>query len=133
MGLDMYLIGDRFNWTDWKKPEGQRRPMVDGYEVSTQKLDLGYWRKHPDLHGYIVNTFANGKDECQEIDLSEKNLLNIIEAIKENKLPKTTGFFFGESDGTEKNKSILIIEKAIEWLKKEEPNVAKSISYRASW
>jgi hypothetical protein len=27
--------------------------------------EVGYWRKHPDLHGYIVETFADGVDACQ--------------------------------------------------------------------
>jgi hypothetical protein len=27
---------------------------------SRESEDLGYWRKHPNLHGYIINTFAEG-------------------------------------------------------------------------
>ena len=51
-------------------------------------LSLGYWRKHPDLHGFIVKTFANGKDECQRIDLTGEDLIKIIEAVKSNTLQK---------------------------------------------
>lgn len=113
MGLDMYLKGETFIWKD--------RPKKDGFEVEGQTLKLGYWRKHPDLHGYIVREFANGVDECQKIPLTEDNIVRIIDAIKRKKLPHTKGFFFGASDGSEDAESIAIFEKALEWLRNGTP------------
>lgn len=133
MGLDMYLKGSSFNWTNWKKPEGKRRPMSEGFEIEEEVLLLGYWRKHPNLHGYIVNTFAKGMDDCQQIDLTEEDIENIIEAIKNNKLPTTLGFFFGKSDGSEDTESIRILQDALKWLKSDKRNKSKSVYYKASW
>ncbi|CAJ0592398.1 unnamed protein product [Cylicocyclus nassatus] len=81
-----------------------------------------YWRKFNALHGYIVEKFANGVDECQDIHLTVDDLKTILKALEDTKrildgckkeknerdeevfiVPKTTkiplrprsGFFFG--------------------------------------
>ena len=119
MGLDMYLKGSAFLFTDRDNPE--RNLMRDGYRVSDVTLDLGYWRKHPNLHGYIVNTFAKGVDQCQDIHLAADDIRDIIAAIKEKRLPHTQGPFFGESDGSEDVESIVIFENALTWLEAATP------------
>lgn len=131
MGLDMYLDGRKFLRTDWKNPENN--PKEDGFEIKERSLRIGYWRKHPDLHGYIVQNFAGGVDECQEIDLSADDLKKIINAVKERQLPHTVGFFFGTSDGSEDEETIQILERAFDWLTTKEPNVSRAIVYQASW
>ena len=131
MGLDMYLRGEKFFWTDWSNPENNRKE--DGLKVANLTIELGYWRKHPNLHGYIVQTFAEGKDECQRIDLSVDQLKQIIQAVKDKKLPATTGFFFGESDGSEVPEDIKILEAAIAWAETKENDVSRDVFYRASW
>lgn len=113
MGLDMYLEGRTFNW--------ERKEKRDGFRVKGVMLELGYWRKHPDLHGYIVQTFANGVDECQVIELNEDALENILQAVKDDRLPKTTGFFFGTSGPDDKAPTIAILTAAIEWLRGATP------------
>lgn len=115
MGLDMYLEGRTFNWNHDKVEK------KDGFRVKGVTLELGYWRKHPDLHGYIVKTFANGVDECQEIPLDEDALRNILAAVKANALPHTEGFFFGSSMPEHKKETIKILEGAIKWLEGETP------------
>lgn len=107
MGLDMYLCGNSFLW---------KKETRDNFRLREVQLELGYWRKHPDLHGYIVNTFADGVDECQEIPLTADNMIQIVAAIKGKKLPHTEGFFFGSSDGSEDDYSIGIFLAAIKWL-----------------
>lgn len=131
MGLDMYLTGEKFLWTDWKKPENNA--MEDGFRVEKRILELGYWRKHPDLHGYIIKTFANGVDNCQDIPLTEDDLLNIIGAVESEILPKTSGFFFGSSSPDDKPEDLKILHGALDWLRKKESGVSKDIYYRASW
>jgi hypothetical protein len=119
MGLDMYLEGRTFNWKE-KYDE-------DGFRIKGKTIELGYWRKHPNLHGYIVEAFADGIDDCKPIHLTTLDMQNIISAIREKRLPKTEGFFFGESDGSEDAESIEIFKQAIKWLdaatppKREEP------------
>ena len=114
MGLDMYLTGKVHLWRNWE--DESKNVKRDGFLVTGLELELGYWRKHPDLHGFIVQTFAGGKDECQEINLSSEQLIEIIEAVKNKKLPKTSGFFFGASDGSEDEETIQTLQAAIQWL-----------------
>jgi len=128
MGLDMFLYG--------RKHLMGGETEEDGFTVIEKKLGMGYWHKHPNLHGYIVETFADGVDECQEIHLNEDDLRNVIQAIKDKKLPDTEGFFFGVSSGTEEEDqhSITIFEKALAWLETPCNNTEyRSLSYQASW
>lgn len=145
MGLDMYLEGRKFHMgagPDFKRPE------EDGFPLREKILELGYWRKEPDLHGYIVDKFADGKDECQDIYLSAENMEDIRAAVRERRLPHTTGFFFGAScdpesqDPQEREWALQfekeadeIFAKAIEWLNagKGDREVWRSVYYRASW
>lgn len=131
MGLDMYLEGKKYFWDNWQEPSANR--TEDGFEVKEVTLRLGYWRKHPNLHGFIVNAFAGGKDDCQEIALSVENLQTIIDAVKEQSLPNTTGFFFGKSEGSEEERAedIKILEGAIAWLQggdKEPVEIGETIA-----
>jgi hypothetical protein len=114
MGLDMYLTGRKLLLEDYDHPENDRKE--DGFFIRHVELELGYWRKHPDLHGYIVQAFAEGEDHCQAIDLSATDIGNIISAIKERRLPHTTGFFFGSSEDKEPDRDIAIFERALAWL-----------------
>lgn len=110
MGLDMHLKGVDEDGTD---------------------VELGYWRKHPDLHGFFVNEFGGGVDECQRIPLLLNDLIRALETTKANKLPKTTGFFFGQSQAEDKPETIKILEKAIKWV--SEDGFRRTVYYRASW
>ena len=131
MGLDMYLTGEKFIMT----ADGMN-PQEDGFPLRSKTLELGYWRKHPNLHGYIVQTFAGGKDECQEIYLgAPERIRTIIAAIKADELPDTTGFLFGVSDPSDERmaEDIAIFERALVWLETDEPGIFRSVRYRASW
>jgi hypothetical protein len=121
----MYLIGDRY-FINSDRLRG---------ELQSERYDLGYWRKHPNLHGFIVKTFADGVDACQEIGLSVEDIRSIIDAVRDRQLPETTGFFFGESDDRDEQiaEDTQILEEALKWLQAEELNVWKSVIYRASW
>ena len=148
MGLDMNLIGSHY-CSGHHKDKGLERPMLDEkYDVSEYKVDLGYWRKHADLHGYIVKTFAEGVDNCEKIELDIDDLDKIIMAIREDKLVKDhSGFFFGNStefgyyNGEEKNYAISCFEKAKDFIKEGQRQYEKyklyvqprSIYYEASW
>lgn len=129
MGLDMFLTARKFYSRLRDEP-----PMVeDGFEVEGKDLEAGYWRKHPNLHGYIVQEFADGEDNCQPIELDSDCVKKILNAIENNELPYTEGFFFGETTGGEKSRDLEIFNKALTWLETKEKGVWKSIIYRASW
>jgi len=91
---------------------------------------LAYWRKHPDLHGYIVKTFAAGSDECQAVGLSPDDLQSIVDAIVQKRLPYTSGPFFGVSTEEDTACSIAQLESVKEWLEKVP---GRTIYYQASW
>ena len=108
----------------------------DNLPVKQIVIDLGYWRKHPNLHGYIVKNFANGVDECQTIELRKDDIIKIIQAIKLNELPHTTGFFFGTSDKSHETviNDLHIFNLALGWLQGGEPkNEYRYVTYLASW
>jgi len=127
MGLDMYLGGCRFFVGSRKNEEGDT--------VSEERVELGYWRKHPNLHGFIIETFADGVDECQQISLSQDDLETIYNAVQDNKLPHTTGFFFGESDGSkdERDYDLKVLHRSIEWLLVNNSDEYRTVVYQASW
>jgi hypothetical protein len=127
----MYLQGEKYFWRDPGKRNSN--PREDSYDVQSNILRLGYWRKHPNLHGYIVNTFAGGVDNCQPIELDEDAIRQIIKAVTSDGLPHTEGFFFGASDGSEKEEDLRILSASLDWLERTEPGVFKSVTYRASW
>ena len=146
MGLDMYLIGHHYNTA--YRDDVPRPKLDDKYDIESMTIDLGYWRKHADLHGYIVDTFAKGIDNCMEIELSEEALDKIILAIQNDKLKKDhSGFFFGNSTDNgyynekEKERAISIFQKAKTFLQEgakmlEDSNLymnPRYVSYRASW
>jgi hypothetical protein len=96
--------------------------------------ELCYWRKHPDLHGWMKNLFFEKGGETESdfnhdvVWLTVKDVLNLKDAIKNDNLPKTSGFFFGNSDGRLK---ITDIEKADIML--EALGKGSSIYYTSSW
>jgi hypothetical protein len=134
MGLDQYLNGRKFygRYNDHPRTE-------DGFVIEEIQIALGYWRKHPNLHGYIVKEFNDGNDNCQDIELTAEQIKQIIEAVQEDKLPTTEGFFFGHSDGSEQQETLDILGRALGWLafdleKTDRAGMPwKSVVYRASW
>ena len=134
MGLDMYMTGRKYVGGSFQQDEP--KCFQDGFPVETMELELGYWRKHRKLHGYIVNTFANGVDECQEIPLEAPDLRNIAKAVREKNLPYTTGDFFGNDEFVKEEEErreehAQVLEHAAEWL--DSGDWKRTVYYRASW
>jgi hypothetical protein len=114
MGLDMYLYKRKYvkNWEH--TPEEDRHTVTVEHKgkVLTQwdnpiyiTKEVAYWRKFNALHGFIVEHFNNGKDDCSPIPLNLEDLKTIhnqlVKTIKENNpelLPPTSGFFFGNTE-----------------------------------
>lgn len=123
MGLDMYLTGERcFSGVRYDEPG-----------LIGERYRLGYWRKHPNLHGFIVNQIADVVDDCQEITLSREQLQTIITAVEKERLPTTTGFFFGVSSGNEKERDLQILRDAVTWLESPDEEAWRFVTYQASW
>ena len=105
MGLDMYA-------------RTTRRRLKSPIDFATKETDqeLHYWRKHPNLHGWVENLYRRkgGTQEfnCTTVQLTPNDIDLLEVVIDENKLPQTCGFFFGESDGSEREDDLAFIAKA---------------------
>ena len=68
-----------------------------------ERKEIAYWRKHPDLHGWMEGLYREkgGEDESfngSVLVLTLEDLDRLEEDILRKNLPKTSGFFFGQSD-----------------------------------
>ena len=144
MGLDMYLNSRIYHsgitYDENKKMRERKLETVEGFKKKATELEIAYWRKHPNLHGYIVKTFNEGEDDCRPIELTPENLNQIANAIEKNELPYTQGCFFGSSEDheEEKKENIKIFRDASIWLDKKLVERSQngdwfSIHYEASW
>lgn len=83
--------------------------------------ELHYWRKHPNLHGWMEALYREkgGTDphfNCVNVQLTAADLDRLEDAIRNRTLPPTEGFFFGVSDGSEVEDDLTFIAKAREAL-----------------
>lgn len=106
MGLDMYAF----------KTLDKIDTSVD-FSVSTA-LELHYWRKHPNLHGWMQSLYyeKGGKHEfnCVPVQLTAEDLDRLEHDLRAGALPPTAGFFFGASDGSESEEDLGFVAKARE-------------------
>lgn len=96
--------------------------------------ELCYWRKHPDLHGWMKNLFFDkGGITTSDFNhdivfLTVEDVENLKTAIVEETLPKTSGFFFGDSDGRVKEGDLEKADLMLDALSKN-----SAIYYTSSW
>jgi hypothetical protein len=112
MGLDMYA--SIIPATELKGKEVDF-PIEMGHE-------LFYWRKHPNLHGWMESLYrvkggAADSFNTVNLNLNIEDLNNLEEVINNKVLPETSGFFFGESDPKRKEEDLKFIRKAKKALK----------------
>lgn len=117
MGLDQWLYGRKFIWSDKKasiKLSGIKDVNKDN--IKYVEFEVGYWRKANQIHRWFVENVQNGEDDCGHYTMTIKQLsvlrnlcINVIN-YKPNKgivndvktinilnalLPSGRGFFFG--------------------------------------
>lgn len=107
MGLDMYGM------TLKHAPEAP----VDF--DATDAVHIHYWRKHPNLHGWMERLYrekggADPQFNCANLLLTREDIDRLEADIAAGNLPQTSGFFFGESDGSERDDDRQFIGKARE-------------------
>ena len=147
MGLDMHLSAERYLWTFGgddvllQDNIGQLLGLPTDSKVKKDIIEAGYWRKANQIHNWFVQNVQDGKDECQDADVSRDQLRELQSlcqrvlldhSLAESLLPTVGGFFFG---GTEYNSyyfddledTIKIIDNALalpdQW----------DFTYRSSW
>lgn len=104
MGLDMYVWS--VNPDDLSDQDVVRQ--VDVILQKQHVSEIWYWRKHHDLHGWMHNLYREkgGTAElfnCVTVRLTIKDLDRLEKDVIENKLPETTGFFFGNNPPDEES------------------------------
>ena len=91
MGLDQYGIARK----------GEPKTDEDGYTFYEDEMELAYWRKHSSLQGWMEDLWIekgnSGEFNCVDVELTLGDLDSMEEALDENALPETVGFFFGEN------------------------------------
>ena len=109
-----------------------------------EKEELAYWRKHPNLQGWMEQLWENkgrpnlpedhiedmlGDFNCIPVELNSDDIDDFEDAVRGNSLPETGGFFFGEnSDDYYKEKDLEFIQKAREAL-----DAGLTVEYHSWW
>jgi len=114
MGLDQWAYSTK----------RQIEKSVDFEMELDNDTELMYWRKHPNLQGLMQELYEKKGGSSEQfnvvpVELTNEDLIEIGEKIVNNKLPSTSGFFFGsDSDEHYFNKDIEFLEKAKEAISK---------------
>ena len=89
MGLDQYAMARK----------GESKTDEEGYEYYEDSMELAYWRKHPNLQGWMENLWRvkgnDGEFNCVDLELTLNDLDNLEKSLDNEALPETVGFFFG--------------------------------------
>jgi hypothetical protein len=97
-------------------------------DKNNNKTEICYWRKHPNLQGWMENLWESkgrpnaneDKDmaglsdfNCVPVELTKEDLDSLEQALESNNLPETTGFFFGsDSDDSYRQQDVEFIQAA---------------------
>ena len=89
MGLDQYATARR----------GEGTIDEDGFTHYKDSIELAYWRKHPNLQGWMEDLWlakgGEGEFNCVDLELKIEDLDLLEQSLDESALPETVGFFFG--------------------------------------
>ena len=150
MGLDMYAyVATR---------EGQQRDYYEGAEWNDDAKDyvntkvnkpreIAYWRKHPNLHGWMEQLWRDKKYLVQttdasapvqsdsdtfngiEMELTAEDLDELERAVTHRQLPPTSGFFFGnDADQLYYDRDLAFVKAA-----RTEMFMGLKVFYNSSW
>ncbi len=125
MGLDMNAFATK------AKPQTE----VDFSRKNFEETELHYWRKHPNLHGWMESLYyeKGGKADsfnCVPVVLDSEDLDVLEEDIRGGNLPDTSGFFFGQSDNGDEE-----MKDDLEFVAKAREAIAngKTVYYTSWW
>jgi len=140
MGLDMYAyVAAR---------AGQQDEFYEGaeYDKDTDQMvnpavnrprQICYWRKHPNLHGWMERLWDAKGDHGRtgqdfngvELELTAEDLDDLEYAVQNDRLPPTSGFFFGDgADDYYKPSDLKFIQEA-----RAEMFLGLKVFYNSSW
>ena len=147
MGLDQYAYvaareGQNSEWWDGANMDPDTRDYRN--DKVTKPRELAYWRKHPNLQGWMESLWKRKMHETNrdipesewgssfngiELELTLSDLDELELAVKKRQLPSTQGFFFGNnSDQHYFNQDLEFIRQA-----KAELFLGLKVFYNSSW
>lgn len=142
MGLDMYAYvaaregqyGECWEGGDFDKESGDyTNPTV------TKPIEIAYWRKHPNLHGWMEQLWVEkGKPMLNddypefngvELELTREDIDRLEQDILAQDLPETSGFFFGDpSDEYYRQQDLEFVKEA-----RAQLFLGLKVFYNSSW
>ena len=136
MGLDQYAYV--------AAKAGQNSEYWDNYDFDKQTSTISkpreimYWRKHPNLHGWMEQLWRRKGGQAPESDpsfngieleLTWEDLDQLEKDVLNNALPSTRGFFFGDdSDEYYREHDLKFIKEA-----RADLFVGLKVFYNSSW
>jgi hypothetical protein len=108
--------------------------MTSDTDSPQDNVEIFYWRKHHDLHGWMKDLFhskgGEGEFNLQPIRLTLDDLDKLEAAVLQNTLPFTTGMFFGNNppDEESQTRDLAFIDKA-----RSHIYVGREIYYNSWW
>jgi len=148
MGLDMYAYvaaraGAQAEFSEGAHWDKEKGAMVN--PNATQPREIAYWRKHPNLHGWMerlwerkgyprvdIKNYAPDEDpdfNNVELELTWEDLDQLEQDIHNKKLPDTSGFFFGNNaDDHYREQDLKFVRDA-----KAEVFLGLRVFYDSSW
>ena len=142
MGLDMYAYvasrkGQQSEFYETAEFDATSNEFVNN--TVSKPVELAYWRKHPNLHGWMEQLWERkgkpdtGKTDVDfngiELELTWDDLDELELAIRHGQLPDTSGFFFGKpADNHYYEQDLEFVNNA-----KAEVFLGLKVFYNSSW
>ena len=140
MGLDQYayVAAKAGAYDEYYEDENYEKAEDDPTKL-VRPIELAYWRKHPNLQGWMERLWLEKNPGANEepdyvfngvqLELTWDDLDRLEADVKAGTLPKTKGFFFGDnSDDHYKQDDLYFIQKA-----KAEVFLGLKVFYNSSW
>jgi hypothetical protein len=135
MGLDMYAyVATKPGQNDEFWEGAELDPETKEYVSKvTKPRELAYWRKHPNLHGWMHRLWNQkgfkGDFNGDELELTREDLDALEQDVVEGNLPGTSGFFFGsDADEYYREDDLKFIREA-----RAELFLGLRVFYNSSW
>ena len=144
MGLDMYAYvaareGQNKEYWDSIEYDADKGGYDPTTATCTQPIEIAYWRKHPNLHGWMEQLWrskggpmADDEDTMfngVELELTWEDIDMLENDINEGALPGTSGFFFGDpADDYSRKDDLKFIQDA-----RSQLFMGLKVFYNSSW
>lgn len=107
MGLDQYAYARKgapvteTREFDYLDDQGIKQTQTEVHVVYKDEIELAYWRKHPNLQGWMENLWrekgGEGDFNLVDVELTAADLDHLEASVVSGCYPVTTGFFFGSN------------------------------------